>query len=78
MLCSWKTTPIVLRTRPGLFGDVVSHDESAAAGGDHQGGENAKRSRFAAAVGAEEPEDLGGAYFKRDASQGYAVAVLMT
>ena len=61
----------------GLFGDVVAHDERAAAGGNHERREDAEGRGLAAAVGAEQSEDLGGANIERNARQGGAVAVLM-
>ena len=61
----------------GFFGDIVSHDERAAAGGNHQCREDAKGRSLAASVGAEQSKDLRRANLKRNACQRCALAVLM-
>ena len=49
----------------GLAGDIVAHDQRASAGGQHQGRENAEGRGLAAAVGAEQAEDLGRPHIER-------------
>ena len=61
----------------GLARDIVSHDQGAAAGRKHQRRKNAERCRLAAAVGAQQAEDLRGTHIERDAGQRDTIAVLM-
>ena len=56
---------------------VVAHDQGASARGHHQGRENAEGRGLAAAVRAEQPEDLGGTHVEGNASQGGSVSVLV-
>ena len=56
---------------------IVPHDQRASARGQHQGRENAEGGGFAAAVGAKQAEDLGGAHIEGNAGQRHAVSVLM-
>ena len=57
---------------------VVSHDQRAAAGGQHQGGENAEGRGLAAAVGSKQAKDFSRTHIKRNPGECDAVAVLMT
>ena len=56
---------------------IVAHDQGASAGGHHQGRENAEGRGFAAAVGAEQAENLGGTHLEGDASQRDSISVLV-
>ena len=56
---------------------VVAHDQGASARGHHQGRENAEGRGLAAAVGAEQAEDLGGTHVEGNASQRGSISVLV-
>ena len=56
---------------------IVVHDQGASARGHHQGRENAEGRSLAAAVRAEQPEDLGRSHLERNPSQRDAVSVLV-
>ena len=61
----------------GIQSHVVAQNQSASGGGQHQGGKNAEHGGLAAAVGAEQTEDLGAIHGEGDAVEGDAIAVLM-
>ncbi len=60
-----------------LARDIVSHDQGATARRQHQSRENAEGCGLAAAVGAEQTENLRGANIERHTGQRDAIAVLM-
>ena len=61
----------------GIERHVVAQDQGASGGGKHQRGEDAEHGGLAAAVGAEQAEDLRALHVEGDAVEGHAVAVLV-
>ncbi len=57
--------------------DVMPGNDGAAGGGHHHGGQNAEQGGFAAAVGAEQAENLALPHFETDLRQRDAVPVSM-
>src|SRR5262245_41732313 len=54
---------------------VITGDRGGAFAGDHQSSENAKQRGLAAAVGAEQAEDLALFHFEVDVRKGYVISV---
>ena len=57
--------------------DVMAQDQRAAFARQHQGGEDAEERRLAAAIRAQQAEDLGAVHIKADAVQRHAIAILV-
>ena len=65
----------VTAKRARLADGVESGDGRAAGSRDHQCGEDAEESGLAAAVGAKQSEEFGGANVERDAVEGGAILI---